>query len=148
MHALMNLATLKIHEKTDGFGRKFLEAQRCFAIISTFPAIENIQVTQLEHPPLKNQYRLSTLCFYPLDPLDKSTSFVTKYGSLSGSDEDFRFLACTFPKMEKFVEPCAEYSGERTLACLLQFSKANRHLRELKISLATLDISENLKVIG
>ena len=151
MHVLMNLTTLLIHEKTDDLGRHTENSwKRCFAIISTFPAIENIQVTQLEHSPQRNndQYRLSTSCFYPLYQLNNVTSFVIKNGTLSGSDEDFRFLACAFPKMQKFVEPCADYSEGRTLACLFHFSQANRQLRELKICLAALDISDNLKAIN
>ena len=151
IHVLLNLTMLTIHEKTDEFGRNTESSQawnRCFAIVSTFPAIENIQVTQLEHPPWKNHYRLSTSCFYPLYKLNNVTSFVIENGSLSGSDEDFRFLACAFPKVKKFVEPCAGYREGRTLACLYHFSQANRHLRELKISLATLGISENLKAIN
>jgi len=149
MHVLMNLTTLLIHEKTDEFGRNTESSwKRCFTIISTFPAIESIHVTQLEHPSWNNHYHLSTSCFYPLYKLNNLTSFVIENGSLSGSDEDFRFLACAFPKMKKFVEPCAEYREGRTLACLLHFSQANRHLRELKISLAAVDISENLKAIN
>ena len=156
MHLLMNLTTLLIHEKTDEFGRNTESSwNRCFSIISTFPAIENIQVTQLEHPhPPRNilsHYRLSTSCLYPLHKWSNVTSIVIENGTLSGSDEDFHFLACAFPKLKKFVEPCAlaKYYGKgRTLACLLHFSLANRHLRELKISLAELDISENLKAIN
>ena len=116
--------------------------------VSTFPAIENIQVTQLEHSPSPDYYHLSTSCFYPLYQLNNLTSFVIINGSLSGSDEDFRFLTCAFPKLKKFVGPCAVYRQEgRTLACLLHFSQANRHLRELKISLG-FDISDNLKAIN
>ena len=152
MHVLTNLTTLLIHEKKVEFGRNTESTEsswkRCFAIISTFSAIENIQVTQFERSPRTSHYRLSTSCFYPLYKLNNVTSFVIENGSLSGSDEDFRFLACAFPKMKKFVEPCAEYREGRTLACLPHFSQANRHLRELKISLATLDISENLKAIN
>ena len=149
MHVLMNLTTLLIHEKTDDLGRHTESSwKRCFAIISTFPAIEDIQITQLEHSPWRNHYRLSTSCFYPLYQLNNVKSFVIQNGTLSGSDEDFRFLACAFPKMIKFVEPSAAYSEGRTLACLLHFSQANRHLRELKISLAALDISDNLKAIN
>ena len=152
MHVLTNLTTLLIHEKKVEFGRntECTESswKRCFAIISTFSAIENIQVTQFERSPRTSHYRLSTSCFFPLYKLNNVTSFVIENGSLSGSDEDFRFLACAFPKMKKFVEPCAEYREGRTLACLPHFSQANRHLRELKISLATLDISENLKAIN
>ena len=152
MHVLTNLTTLLIHEKKVEFGRNTESTEsswkRCFAIISTFSAIENIQVTQFERSPWTSHYRLSTSCFYPLYKLNNVTSFVIENGSLSGSDEDFRFLACAFPKMRKFVEPCAEYREGRTLACLPHFSQANRHLRELKISLATLDISENLKAIN
>jgi len=104
---------------------------------------------ELEHPSWHhhNQYALSTSYFYPLYKLNNITSFVINNSTLSGSDEDFRFLACAFPKLKKFVEPCAEYREGRTLACLLHFSQANRHLRELKISLG-FDISDNLKAIN
>ena len=150
MRALMNLTTLLIHEKTDDLdlGRHTESSwKRCFGIISTFPAIENIQVTQLEYSPRRN-HCLSTSCFYPLYQLNNVTSFMIQNATLSGSDEDFRFLACAFPKMKKFVEPCAEYTEGKTLACLFHFSQANRHLRELKISLAALDISDNFKAIN
>jgi hypothetical protein len=149
MRDLTNLTTLIIHEKPDDTGQHTESSwKRCFAIVSTFHAIDNIQVTQVEHSSWRNNYHLSTSCFYPLHQLNNVTSFVIKNGTLSGSDEDFRFLACAFPKMKKFVEPCAEYREGRTLACLFHFSQANRHLQELKISLATLDISENLKAIN
>ena len=150
MHVLMNLNTLLIHETTDDSWPDAESSwKRCFAIISTFPAIEDIQITQLERPLWHhhNQYALSISCFYPLYKLNNVTSFVIKNSTLSGLDEDFRFLACAFPKLKKFVEPCAEYREGRTLASLYHFSQANRHLRELKISLA-FDISDNLEAIN
>ena len=141
MDGLTNLTTLIIHEKghdTEG------SWSHCFAIISTFPAIEDIEITQSWRYP----YPLSTLCFYPLCKLNNMTSFVINNFTLSGSDEDFRFLTCSFPKLKKFVEPCTRYGTEgKTLACLFDFSQANQNLQELKISLGY-DISENLKAIS
>ena len=156
MHVLMNLTTLLIRETQttdDSWADTESSWKRCFAIVSTFPAIEDIQIAQLErstsgwHHHHSNHYALSTSCFYPLYKLNNVTSFVIKNSTLSGSDEDFLFLACAFPKLEKFVEPCAEYREGKTLACLLHFSQANRHLRELKISLAS-NISGNLEAIN
>ena len=148
MHVLMNLTTLLIHEKPDDLRRHTESSwKHCFEIISAFPAIKNIHVIQSESSP---GYRLSTSCFYPLYQLNNLTSFVIKNGTLSGSDEDFRLLACAFPNLTTFVEPCAEYRGAgpgRTLACLFHFSQANRQLRNLKISLG-FDISDNLKAIN
>lgn len=71
MVVLTNLATLIIHETTHDSehdtGRSW---SRCFAIISTFPAIEDIEITQFE----LCHYSLSTLCFYPLYKLNNVTS--------------------------------------------------------------------------
>ena len=152
MHVLMNLTSLHIHEITDGSGQNTESSwKRCFTIISTYPVIEDIRITQFGHSYYRhtgNSYTLSTSCFYPLYKLNNITSFVIENSTLSGTDEDFRFLACSFPKLKKFVEPCAEHSEGKTLACLLHFSQANRHLRELKISLGALDISDHLKAIN
>ena len=145
MYNLMNLTTLLIHD-TDGGSWNETDNpwNRCFANISTFPAIEDIRITQSEDD---RYYALSTSSFYPLYKLNNMTSFVIKKSLLRGSDDDFRFLACAFPKLEKFVEPRVKYIEGRTLACLFHFSQANRHLRKLKISVA-FDISHNLKAIN
>jgi hypothetical protein len=145
MHVLMNLTTLQITADRDDSGHRESSWKRCFAIISTYSAIEDIRIT---HSPWNYHYALSTSCFYPLYKLNNITSFVIENSTLLGSDEDFRFLACSFPKLKKFVEPRAEYREGRTLACLLHFSQANRHLRELKISLAALNISDHLEAIN
>ena len=145
MYNLMNLTTLLIHD-TDGGSWNETDNpwNRCFANISTFPAIEDIRITQSEDD---RYYALSISSFYPLYKLNNMTSFVIKKSLLRGSDDDFRFLACAFPKLEKFVEPRVKYIEGRTLACLFHFSQANRHLRKLKISVA-FDISHNLKAIN
>ena len=168
MHNLMNLTTLLIHDTNEGDenpwnGSSWDETDnpwngsswdkidnpwnRCFANISTFTAIKDIQINQSEDEPMSRHYALSTSSFYPLYKLNNITSFVIKKALLLGSDDDFRFLACAFPKLEKFVEPRAVYTEGRTLACLFHFSQANRHLRKLKISVA-FDISHNLKAIN
>ena len=150
MNFLTNLTTLIIHETTDG-SRHDTDTEsswnRCFAIISTFAAIEDIEITQLEPSHRRHHYSLSTSCFYPLYKLANVTNFVINNSTLSGSDDDFRFLVCAFPKLKTFVEPRANYREGRTLASLLHFSEANRDLRELKVSLAS-DISTNLKAIS
>ena len=114
MHVLMNLTTLLI-EMTD-YSWEDTESswKSCFTIISTFPAIEDIQITQIDYSPWDDHYvyALSTSFFYPLYKLNNVKSFVINNSTLSGSDEDFSFLACAFPKLKKFVEPCAEYRRE------------------------------------
>ena len=141
----MNLTTLLIHKAYEvAWDETESSWKRCFAIISTFPAIGDIKIIQLDSEPWSEHYPLSTSFFYPLYKLNNVTSFVIKKSLLFGSDDDFRFLACTFPKLRKFVEPRAGYKEGGTLACLFHFSQANRHLRKLKISNAS-NISDNLK---
>ena len=147
MNVLVNLTTIIIHETTDQSGPDTEGAwKRCFAIISAFPAIEDIEITQLP-ASWRSHYALSISCFFPLLKLVNVTSFVVNNSTLSGSDDDFRFLACAFPKLKKFVEPCASYSEGRTLARLLYFSQANQDLREMKVSIAS-NIGNNLKAIN
>ena len=147
MNGLTNLTTLIIHAHDAGTEDSW---QRCFVIISAFLAIENMEITQSIPVPYWHSghhgYALSTSCFYPLYKLDNMTSFVINDSTLSGSDDDFRFLACAFPRLKKFVEPCAIYAEGRTLACLGHFSQANADLREIRISLSS-DISKNLNAI-
>jgi hypothetical protein len=144
----MNLTTLLIRKAYEvEWDESESSGKRCFAIISTFPAIDDIKIIQLESEPWSEHYPLSTPFFHPLYKLNNVTSFVIKKFLLLGSDDDFRFLACAFPKLKKFVEPRAEYKEGRALACLFHFSQANRHLRELKISLA-FNIFDNLKAIN
>ena len=138
MNVLTNLTTFIIHEIDRGSGHDTWD--RCFAIVSTFPAIEDIEIIQ-------QGSSLSTLCFYPLYKLNNVTSFVIKNSTLSGSNQNFRFLSCFFPKLRRFVEPYAKHREGRTLASLFHFSQANRDLRELKISLAY-DISKNFHAIN
>ena len=149
MNGLTNLTTLIIHAHDAGTEDSW---QRCFAIISTFLAIEDMEITQSRlmphwHSAVHGDCALSTSCFYPLYKLDNMTSFVINNSTLSGSDDGFRFLAYAFPKLKKFVEPCTLYAEGRTLACLGYFSQANADLREIRISLLS-DISKNLKAIN
>jgi hypothetical protein len=66
INVLTNLTTFIIHEKDRGSGHDTWD--RCFAIVSTFPAIEDIEITQ-------QGSSLPTLCFYPLYKLNNVISF-------------------------------------------------------------------------
>ena len=149
MNILMNLTTLIIYETTDDSDPNTESSwQSCFSIISTFLALEDIEIIQSHSADRWYHYALSTSCLSSLYKLPNVTSFVINNSTLSGSDDDFLFLACAFPKLKKFVEPCVSYYSEgRTLASLLHFSQINRDLREIKISLSS-NISENLKAIN
>jgi hypothetical protein len=151
MKILMNLTTLIIYETIDDDSDPNTESswQSCFSIISTFLALEDIEITQLHSKSSwRHHYALSTSCLSSLYKLPNVTSFVINNLTLSGSDDDFLFLAYAFPKLKKFVEPSvSRYSEGRTLASLLHFSQVNRDLREIKISLSS-GISENLKAIN
>ena len=154
MNILTNLTTLIIDEKTDDLNPEVdIESswKSCFATISTFSAIEDIEINQLDivfpdEAPFDGYCAISTSYLRPLYKLKNVTSFAINNSILLGSNDDLRLLACSFPKLKKFVTPCSDYSEERTLACLVHFSQANLDLREMKISISS-DLSANLKAI-
>ena len=147
MNILTNLTTLKIDETTnDPEVDTESSWKSCFATISTFSAIEDIEITG-KRCKFKGRPLLSTSYFYPLYKLDNVTNFVINDFNLWGSNDYFSLLARSFSKLKKFVVSCSDYSEERTLACLLYFSQANLDLREMKISISP-DISANLKAIN
>ena len=115
---------------------------RCsFEIISTFSAVEEIDITTWD--------RQDVASLSPLFRLDNMRSFVINWREawLSGSDDDFRLLARAFPKLKRLVVPPANYDCTgRTLACLYHFSGECADLLEIKIGLS-FDISENLDAI-
>jgi hypothetical protein len=145
---IASLTTLVIDETCDTFGQQTERFwKRCFDQVSGCQAIENIEINQLHsrswgHP----YYSLSTSWFSSLVNLSNLKSLVINGSALSGSDEDFRLLACAFPKLEKLVVPPEYYSQGRTLACLYHFSRHCPNLSEIKICIG-FDIHKNLDAI-
>lgn len=145
---IASLTTLVIDEITDtsrnqteGFWR------RCFDQISVCQAIEDIEINQLTSRSWgHDHYSLSISWFSSMLNLNNLKSLVINGAALSGSDEDFRLLACAFPKLEKLVVPPAHYSQGRTLASLFHFSLHCPNLSEMKICLG-FDIHKNLEAI-
>ena len=151
MNTLTNLTTLIIDETTNNWHPEVdteSSWKNCFTTISTFSAIEDIEINQLvTQYPVGGYCAISTSYFRPLYKLNNVTSFTINNSILSGSNDAFRLLACSFPKLKKFVAPCSDGLEERTLVCLLYFSQVNLDLREMKISISS-DISTNLKAIN
>jgi hypothetical protein len=139
LNGLTNLSALKIDEVWDGFLNSSWGSS--FEVISTFSAVEDIEITQdvLNRP--RGQHMLSASSLAPLSRLDNLKSFVINFNTaISDSDDDFRLLAGGLPKLKKFVFP------GRTLACLYHLSRECPDLREVKIALS-FNISDNLNAI-
>lgn len=139
---LANLTSLVIDEKlvrTTVHPKIFWV--RCFEQVSLYQAIEDIEINQCDHD--KGDYFLSNSWFNPLLNLKNVKSLVINGPKLSGSDEDFCRLACSFPKLQKLVVPPDYHSQGPTLACLSYFGQECPDLREIRICLA-FDIDENL----
>ena len=108
--------------------------------------LEDIEITHTLDRP-RSQYIISVSSLAPLFRLDNLKSFVINFNiALSGSDDDFRLLGGSFPKLRKFVVPGAPHRNGRTLACLYHFSRECPDLREIKIALSS-NISDNLDAI-
>ena len=150
MNGLANLTTLKIDEMWDGWAGNSTDSswRSSFQIISTFSAVEDIEITHAPNRP-RGQYVLSIPSLAPLFRLDNMKSFVVNFNNaaLSGSDDEFRLLACAFPKLTKFiVPPSFQYTLGRSLACLYHFSQKCPDLQEIKIGLS-FNISDNIDAI-
>ena len=132
-----------------------------FKVISTFSAVEDIEIAHHDASDFTGNHRhriehvISASSLAPLYRLDKMKSFVFIDMVISGSDDDFRVLAASFPKLKKLVfpgQPLAFPIGGvfggvgRTLACLYYLSQECPDLREVKIVLS-FDISDNLNAI-
>ena len=144
LKGLTNLSALKIDEVWNGgSGISFSSWRSSFEAISTFSAVEDIEITL---PP--GRYILSTSSLAPLFRLVNLKSFVINFNlAFSGSDDDFRLLAGSFPKLKKFVVPGPPSRGfGRTLACLYYLSRECPDLREIKIAVSS-NISDNLNAI-
>ena len=140
---LASLTTLVIDEMPDK-SRNHTKSfwMRCFDQVSMCQTIEDIEINQLPDRSWgHDNYSLSTSWFLSLS--NSLKSLVITGSALSGSDEDFRQLACSFPKLEKLVIPAEYYSEGRTLASLFYFSQYCPHLYEIKICLG-FDILKNL----
>ena len=164
LRGLTNLNALKIHEMQDGSVDFSADSfwNSSFEVISTFSAVEDIEITQDFDPFLAgHRYTHSACSLAPLFRLDNLKSFVIDFNrdmKFSGSDDDFRLLAGGFPKLKKFVVPGPPPSplsnfgfrgfdtSGRTLACLYYLSRGCPDLREIKIALSS-DISSNLNAI-
>ena len=120
--------------------------KRLFNQISVCYAMEDIEVNQYTRTSGHERCSLLTSWFFPLLNLKNVKNLVINGSVLSGSDDDFRLLACAFPKLQKFIVPHGYYSQGRTLACLFYFSQECPDLLEIKISLA-FDISSNIEAI-
>ena len=120
---------------------------RCFDQVSACQAIKDIEINQLEKRSWgHDQYSLSISWFSALLNLHNMKSLVINDSALSGSDEDFRLLACAFPKLKKLVVPPVLYGHGRTLACLFYFSRYCPNLSTIKICIG-FDILTNLDAI-
>ena len=144
---IASLTTLVIDETSDA-SRSHTESfwKRCFDQVSVCQAIEDIEINQLKNRTSHDHFSLSTSWFSSILSLNNLKSLVINGSALSGSDEDFRLLACSFPKLEKLVVPPVFYSEGRTLACLFHFSRHCPNLSEIKICLG-FDIHKNLDAI-
>ena len=154
MGGLANLTTLKIDEVWDGWSSSSIDSswRSSFEIISTFSAIEDIEITHAPNRP-RGQYVLLVSSLVPLFGvfrLNNVKSFVINFDNAvcAGSDEDFRQLAVALPKLKKFVVPTPiSYLGTNvTLGCLYHFSRECPDLRDIRINLS-LNISDNLNAI-
>jgi hypothetical protein len=141
MNGLANLTTLKINEAWDGWAGNSTDSswRSSFQAISTFSAIEDIEITHALNRP-RGQYVLSISTLAPLFRLDNMKSFVVNFNNaaMSASDEELRLLACAFPKLNKFiVPPSFHHTPGRSLACLYHFSQKCPDLQEIKIGLSS-----------
>jgi hypothetical protein len=145
---LANLITLVIDETPDNSGGQTQSFwMRCFDQLSICQAIEDIEINQIKHRSWGHDHHsLSTSWFSSLLNLNNLKSLVINGSALSGSDEDFRLLACAFPKLKRLVVPPLYYSQGRTLACLFHFSQHCPDLSEIKICLGS-DIRKNLDAV-
>ena len=103
MNISTNLTTLIIDETTNDDLNPEVDTdsfwKSCFATISTFSAIEDIEITQLDiRRPVDGYCAISTSYLHPLYKLNNVTSFAINNSTLLGSNDDLHLLAYSFPK--------------------------------------------------
>jgi len=136
----ISLITLVIDETSNVTREKHTAIywKRLFKQISVCHAIEDIEINQQTQQSWGHEhYSLSISWFLPILKLNKMKRLVINGSALSGSDDDFRLLACAFPKLKELGVSPGYYSQGRTLACLLYFSQECPDLQEIRISLAS-----------
>ena len=153
LRGLTNLSAIKIDRVWEFLADYESSWKSFFEIISTFSAVEDIQICKRPRGEYISEYKLSPASLAPLFKLENLKSFeIDSSIVLPGSDDDFRLLlAGGFHKLKKFVIPgfsCPEGRslGGRTLASLYHLSRECSELREIKIALS-FDISKNLDAI-
>lgn len=134
---LTSLTTLVLDEMPDSFKSPMFDQ------VSVCQAIEDNKINQ---KPRGDPDILSLSWFSLLLTLNNVKSLVINESALSGSDEDFRLLACAFPKLKKLAVPCAHSSPGSTLACLFYLSRYCPNLSEIKIGLWS-RIDSDLEII-
>lgn len=132
---LTSLTTLVIDESENTRDTEIFW-KRLFSQISVSRAMEDIEINQYNRSSGHERSSLSASWFVPLLNLKNVKNLVINGSVLSGSDEDFRLLACAFPKLKKLIVPHGYHSQGRSIACLFYFSQRCPDLREIRISLA------------